>query len=80
MEKIKVEQSQNNTRLDKYLNEKMDQSRSAIQAMIEGGSILVNGNMVKNKYKVKTDDEITIEELEEKEIEILPEDLPITIV
>lgn len=80
MEKIKVEEKHNLIRLDKYLNEQLDQSRSAIQAMIMEGAILVNGEKVKNKYKVKTDDEITIDEIEEKEIEVTGEDLPITIV
>ena len=80
MEKLNVEEQNNLERIDKYLNELLDHSRSTIQAMIADGAILVNGEEVKNKYKVKTGDEITIDEIEEKEIEILPEDLPINIV
>lgn len=80
MEKIKIDQSQNLQRIDKILTELLDDSRSTIQAMIADGAILVNGEKVKNKYKVKTDDEITVEEIVVKEIEIEPEDIDINIV
>jgi 23S rRNA pseudouridine1911/1915/1917 synthase len=80
MEKIKIENNLNNTRIDKLLSELLEESRNTIQAMLNDGVILVNGVTVKNNYKVKTDDEITVEEMEEREIEILPENIDINIV
>jgi len=80
MEKINVLEKNNNERIDKYLNDQLDHSRSTIQAMISEGAILVNGKETKNKYKVKTDDVITIEEIVEKEIELVPENIDIDIV
>lgn len=80
MERLKITETQNNVRIDKLLSDMLEHSRSTIQAMLKDGAILVNEKIVKANYKVKLDDEITIEELEEKEIELLAEDLPLEIV
>jgi len=48
--------------------------------MLQDGSILVNDIQVKNNYKVKTDDEIIITEIEATEIELEAEDIPLDIV
>lgn len=80
MEEIKVLEEQNNIRIDKYLNDVLEDSRATIQFMIREGHILVNGNSVKNNYKVKTNDIITIEELIPEEVDIKPENIDIDIV
>ncbi len=46
-------------RIDKYISEQDDLSRSRVQALLAEGSILVNQNAVKANYKVKADDCIT---------------------
>ena len=50
MEEIKVAKQQSNQRIDKFLNDCLDESRSTIQAMLQDGSILVNDIQVKNNY------------------------------
>lgn len=80
MDILKINETQNNERIDKVLTEMLEHSRSTIQAMILEGAILVNGTIVKTKYKVKMHDEITVEEIPEKEMQLLPEDLPLNIV
>jgi len=80
MEKIRIEENQNFERIDKILSEVLEYSRSKVQAMIKDGSILVNGITVKANYKAKTDDEITVEEMEETDFELEPEDIDINIV
>jgi len=80
MENIKVPSESNNQRIDKFLNDCLEESRSTIQAMIKDGSILVNDIKVKNGYKIKTDDEISISEIEITEIQLEAEDIPINIV
>ena len=80
MEKITVGVEGNLERIDKYLSDLMEDSRSTIQSMIRSGHILVNEETVKTGYKVKTDDVITITEVEEVEIDVIPEDIPIDIV
>jgi len=68
-------------RIDKFLDlfdENM--SRSLVQKMIENETILVNYKPTKASYKLKLNDCIDIEEMEEAELEVIPEDIPLDIV
>ncbi len=68
-------------RIDKYLNEiNEDYTRSFVQKMIEEGNVTVNGKTVKASYKLKKNDVIDVEEIENTEIEAIAEDIPIDIV
>jgi len=67
-------------RIDKFLAENVSFSRSKIKMLIESGEIKVNDESVKPNYKLTTDDEIQIDILPDKEVEILPVDIPIDIV
>ena len=58
--KIKVEID--NVRLDKFLADNTEYSRSLILKMLKDGYILVNGNVEKPSYKVNIDDEIEIKD------------------
>ncbi|PWD99297.1 RluA family pseudouridine synthase [Marinilabilia rubra] len=73
---------QNALRIDKFLVNRIENaSRNKIQDAAAAGSILVNGNPVKANYKVKPGDVITIEMAwPPREIEIIPEDIPLNIV
>lgn len=73
-----VEINDSGKRIDKYLNENTEYTRSKIQKMIENGNILVNDIKVKDSYKVKENDYITIEAIEET-TDILPENIPLDI-
>ena len=66
-------------RLDKYLINTQDMSRSKIQKLIEEDYILVNGKSVKSSYIVKENDIITVDDYEENS-DILPENIPLDIV
>ena len=66
-------------RIDKYLIEELDYSRSKIQRMIENKAILVNDKEVKNSYVLKLDDEIEINENYSEEVDIVAEDIPLDI-
>lgn len=68
-------------RLDNYLNEQLDISRSQIQKLIEKGNITVNEKQVKNSYMLKIDDEINVTLEENINIEdIIPEKMDLDIV
>ena len=75
---IKVDQEK--IRLDKYLFDKLDYSRTMITNMINDSFILVNNIKVKPSYKIKLNDLISIKDGYQKEMDILPEDIPLNIV
>ncbi len=80
MREIKIESVNNFERIDKVLSEILEASRSKVQAMIKEDFILVNEESTKANYKVKTGDLITVEEMEERIIDMKPENLPLNIV
>ena len=80
-ELVIVEENDELLRLDKYLAQSFsDISRSRFQKMIEDKKVLVNGIVPKSKYIVKPADEIYITNEPPKEIELIPEDIPLDII
>lgn len=68
-------------RIDKYINNELsDLSRSYIQQLILNHNILVNGNFCKSNYKCKPKDQIDIQLEEPKELEVIPENIPLNII
>ena len=67
-------------RLDVWLAEAAEISRSRAQQLIEGGEVLLNGKTAKKRDSVSPGDEVTYEIPEPEEIEAVPQDLPINIV
>ncbi len=57
---MKILVEENNIRIDKYLTEKTDFSRSLINKMLKDNYILVNNKSVKPSYLVEANDEINI--------------------
>jgi 23S rRNA pseudouridine1911/1915/1917 synthase len=72
---------QKQLRVDKYLVNRLENaSRSKIQEAAAAGNILVNNVAVKPNYKVKPNDVISIVmEYPKRELEIIPEDIPLNI-
>ncbi|CAM3757102.1 RluA family pseudouridine synthase [Alkalicoccus chagannorensis] len=67
-------------RLDKWLAEQGDWSRSLIQDWMKEGHILVNEEQVKSNYKLKAGDAVTVHVPEMKEVEAVPEDLQLDVI
>lgn len=69
-------------RIDKFLTDRIEGiSRNRIQQAADAGYIMVNAKPVKSNYKVKPADSIVIMmDYPRRELEIIPEDIPIQIV
>lgn len=80
MAKINLVVDENNVRLDIYLVEKTDYTRSFIKTLNDENRILVNGKVEKSGCKLKIGDIVEIEEKEVESISAEPEDIPLDIV
>ena len=81
METFIVKKEEENNRIDSYLTkQKNELSRVAVQRLIDEEKILVNGKKIKASYKVKENDEITVEEEKPKEIELKAQDIPVEVI
>ncbi len=69
-------------RVDKFLHDRIEGvSRNRIQQAADAGCILVNDNPVKSNYKVKPEDVVAVVmDRPRREIEIIPENIPLNIV
>ena len=80
--RFKVDPGQSLLRIDKFLSLRIENSsRTRIQIGANAGNILVNNNPVKSNYKVKPGDIIQVVlPTPPREIELVPENIPINIV
>ena len=69
-----------NIRIDKYLIDKLNISRSKVQKLIENDNVLVNDKIVKASYIIKLDDIITVDNNLLEEISIEAENIELDIV
>lgn len=76
---IKVEEEVS-LRIDSYLAEKLELSRSKIQKLIKDNLVTVNGKNISGSYQVKRNDEIEINDDLHDEINVEPENIDIDIV
>ena len=78
--KLIVDEDLSDIRIDLYLKESTDLSRTYIQNLISNNRILVNGESTTNKYKVKVNDSISIDYDEKTLTTISPRDIPLDII
>jgi len=80
--RVVVDPGQSMLRIDKYLTARLEGvSRTRVQAAAQAGNIMVNDNPVKPSYRVKPSDVIQVLlPNEPREIELIPQDIPISIV
>lgn len=67
-------------RVDVFLSEKSELTRSAIKKLADEGKVFVNGSSVKAGYVLKTGDCVEMQLSAPKPIEAQPEDIPVNIV
>ena len=78
MEKLIIKEE--NIRLDQYLSNNLNISRSKIQKLLKQNKIIVNGKVEKSSYLVKIDDEIDIDSELDFTIKIEAKNIPLDIV
>ncbi len=80
--RFKADKGQEMIRIDKFLLDRMpNTSRNKIQQAAKNGNVLVNKVVVKQNYKIKPGDEVSIVlPYPVREIELIPQDIPIEIV
>lgn len=68
-------------RIDKFIADSdAELTRSAVQKLIDDGNVLCNGNAVSKNYKLRENDELTVNVPEAVELDVEPEDIPLEIV
>ena len=80
MDKLVLTAKEAAARLDKFISENSEISRSFASKLIEDGSVLINGREASKKTKVNINDEVEITFDEPEELEAKPENIPIDIV
>lgn len=80
MEEIKLISEENGVRIDAWISSRLeDYSRSYIQKLLNDGLVLVNGSLVKSNYKVKLNDDVTVQIPEPEKLDIMPESIEIPV-
>lgn len=77
---IKVTEENQNKRIDQFLVEQLQLSRSKIAKMVQNNQVLVNGKKTKNSYLLKMNDMIQTEEYQEEPMNLTPENMNLDIV
>ena len=77
---IKVNEEDKGLRIDSFLANSSDLSRSQIHKLIEEGRVLVNNETTVSRYKVNPGDFITAEYLEQTPTDIKPKNIALDIV
>lgn len=81
IEIFNVSETDASQRIDKYLTElNPDLSRAQLQTWIKEGYIMVNDQTIKPNYKVQVNDEIKVIPKEPEELDVVAEDIPLSIV
>lgn len=77
---FKVDENSIDTRLDVFISNKFEnKSRSYIQGIIEGESVVVNGKSKKSNYKLKLNDTVILSIPEPTELNVKAEEIPLDI-
>lgn len=74
--RLTAEMCDEGKRLDVFIAQKLDITRNAAAALIEGGGV----SALKKNYKMRAGDEVEVTIPEPREIDVLPQDIPLDIV
>ena len=76
---LEITENQAGERIDRFLADSQDLTRSFLQKILKEGEVIVNGKSVKANYKLRKGDRIKFEIPEAVEPDIVAEDIPLSI-
>ena len=76
---LEITENQAGERIDRFLADSQDLTRSFLQKILKEGEVIVNGKSVKANYKLRKGDRIEFEIPEAVEPDIVAEDIPLSI-
>lgn len=76
---LEITENQAGERIDRFLADSQDLTRSFLQKILKEGEVIVNGKSVKANYKLRKGDRIEFEIPEAVEPDIVAEDIPLPI-
>ncbi len=76
---LEITENQAGERIDRFLADSQDLTRSFLQKILKEGDVIVNGKSVKANYKLRKGDRIEFEIPEAVEPDIVAEDIPLSI-
>lgn len=76
---LEITENQAGERIDRFLADSQDLTRSFLQKILKEGMVIVNGKSVKANYKLRKGDRIEFEVPEAVEPDIVAEDIPLSI-
>ena len=77
---MNVQATENGTRMDVFLAEQLELSRSAVQRLLEAGAVTLDGKPLRKQDKTQAGAVYEVELPEVKELSIEPKELPLDIV
>ncbi len=80
MQTITLNCTENGKRIDAYVSNNAEVTRSRVASLLEEGNITVNGNVPQKSYKVKQGDVITVNIPDPVELDVVAQDIPLDIV
>jgi len=80
MEILQVDDNYEDERLDTYICDQIERlSRAMVKNLVNQGKVLVDGQVRKASYHVKTGEQVSVEIPEPQKIELKPENIPLSI-
>ncbi len=77
---IVVDASFGGNRLDKFLSEQLDLTRSAVERLLDEGAVTVTGGKVAKNYRLRGGEQVSVEIADPTPAEAVPQDIPLDIV
>lgn len=77
---MEIKVSEGGLRIDLFLAREIEYSRSKLSKLIKEGKVLVNGKVISSSFKVKEGDIVWLDDVQDEEIDVTPEEMDLDIV